>query len=109
MTDNPQRCPYYVRMGRQIIACTGIFPGSELHQGFSEPGATKEHYKGFCCCVYHSCSTARMLNEELHKFEVHICPNNSGVDCLHPDECSRCGWNPEVAEKRLTQYINQSR
>lgn len=32
-----------------------------------------------------------------------ICPYNQECRCDTP-ECSKCGWNPAVAEKRLKKY-----
>lgn len=29
------------------------------------------------------------------------CPNNGAVICPDKTRCSVCGWNPEVAKKRL--------
>lgn len=29
------------------------------------------------------------------------CPNNDAVICSDHSQCSRCGWDPEVAKKRL--------
>lgn len=33
-----------------------------------------------------------------------ICPHNRGVSCENRD-CCRCGWNPEVAEKRTERIL----
>ena len=33
---------------------------------------------------------------------VHDCPYNTGCHCDSPEsKCQSCGWNPEVASKRL--------
>lgn len=32
----------------------------------------------------------------------YICPHNNECRCDIP-ECHKCGWNPEVAERRLTK------
>lgn len=29
------------------------------------------------------------------------CPNNEVVICSDHSQCSRCGWDPEVAKKRM--------
>lgn len=29
------------------------------------------------------------------------CRNNPWVKCLKKKKCEKCGWNPEVAEKRM--------
>lgn len=29
------------------------------------------------------------------------CPGNMYIICSDHSQCSRCGWNPKVAEKRL--------
>lgn len=29
------------------------------------------------------------------------CPGNEAVICSDHSQCSRCGWNPEVAAQRL--------
>lgn len=28
------------------------------------------------------------------------CPYNEGISCRYPNQCARCGWNPEVLAKR---------
>lgn len=33
-----------------------------------------------------------------------ICPHNYEVDC-EASKCDRCGWNPEVARKRVEEVI----
>lgn len=33
------------------------------------------------------------------------CPRNEVVICPDHSKCSRCGWNPKVAEKRLDAVI----
>ena len=33
------------------------------------------------------------------------CPNNEVVICSDHSKCSKCGWNPEVAEKRNKNVI----
>lgn len=35
------------------------------------------------------------------------CPNNEAVICPDRSKCSRCGWDPEVAEKRLEAVIEE--
>jgi hypothetical protein len=32
-----------------------------------------------------------------------ICPHNHECRCTTP-ECHKCGWNPEVAERRLKEF-----
>ena len=105
MSNNPKKCPYYIGMGHQIIICKGIIPGCKIQQVHSAPGKEKAHYAEFCCNAYHRCATALLINTAWNEFEVKPCPNNSEVDCLHQDECRRCGWNPVVAEHRLKQFI----
>lgn len=31
------------------------------------------------------------------------CPNNSEIICSDHSQCARCGWDPEVAEKRRNE------
>lgn len=31
------------------------------------------------------------------------CIYNRNIQCLDPSQCSRCGWDPEVAEARLAR------
>lgn len=31
---------------------------------------------------------------------LYVCPYNQECRCEHP-KCGSCGWNPEVAERRL--------
>lgn len=33
------------------------------------------------------------------------CPNNEAVICPDHSQCSRCGWNPKVADQRLSAVI----
>lgn len=33
--------------------------------------------------------------------EVTQCPHNEEVLCQHTADCEKCGWNPDVAERRL--------
>ena len=33
-----------------------------------------------------------------------ICPHNYEIDCDHA-KCDRCGWNPEVAKKRIREAM----
>lgn len=35
------------------------------------------------------------------------CPRNGAVICPDHSKCSRCGWNPKVAEKRLNAVIEE--
>jgi hypothetical protein len=37
------------------------------------------------------------------------CPKNAAVICPDPSKCSRCGWNPKVAEKRLQAVIEDQK
>ena len=36
----------------------------------------------------------------------YICQYNIGCHCNVPN-CGSCGWNPEVARRRLLEYIRQ--
>lgn len=35
------------------------------------------------------------------------CPNNEAIICPDHSKCSKCGWNPEVSEKRLAAVIEE--
>lgn len=107
MAKNPEKCPYFIRMRRQIIVCKGCIAGCDMHQGYAEAGMEEEHYAVYCCRNYHSCITSQMLNTVWNEYEVSICRYNSGVDCLHEDECDRCGWNPAVAADRLRKWTEK--
>lgn len=37
------------------------------------------------------------------------CRNNPWVKCLGHKNCEKCGWNPEVAEKRMENRNNPKR
>lgn len=106
MAKNPKECPYFIAMSRQKIKCKGIVEGCEIQQGYPTAGKEKEHYAECCYRAYHRCPTAQMLNMVWHEYGVHVCPYNSGVDCLHADECDRCGWNPGVADERLKRFLS---
>ena len=107
MEENPKKCPYLLRVSRQKITCTGIVPGSEMHQVYPSPGLEKEDTALLCHSNYHRCPTARMLNGLHFRFQVHPCPHNDEVECLHPDQCHHCGWNPTVATARLAVFLNR--
>lgn len=37
-----------------------------------------------------------------HKWRPGVpCPNNKEIICPDKKQCHRCGWNPDVAAKRL--------
>lgn len=35
------------------------------------------------------------------------CKNNCWVKCRNKTKCEKCGWNPEVAEKRIENHGKQ--
>lgn len=35
------------------------------------------------------------------------CPKNEAVICSDHSKCKKCGWNPEVSEKRLAAVIEE--
>lgn len=35
---------------------------------------------------------------------IRICPHNHEIDCKH-SRCDCCGWNPEVAKKRVQEVM----
>lgn len=35
------------------------------------------------------------------------CPNNEAVICPDHSQCSRCGWDPAVAEKRRNEQLQR--
>lgn len=35
---------------------------------------------------------------------AHQCPHNVAVFCDGETSCSACGWNPEVAKRRMEAY-----
>ena len=107
MSNNPKECPFFVSIGHQQIVCRGMVPGCNLQQGFSEPGTEKRHYAEFCNNAYNRCTTAQMLNDALCEFKVYVCPNNSEVECIHTEECSKCGWDYNVAQARLRRYLEK--
>lgn len=37
------------------------------------------------------------------------CENNSWVKCLDKTQCKKCGWNPEIAEKRIQSHGKQEK
>ena len=39
--------------------------------------------------------------------EPDVCRFTEGVDCSQQTMCDQCGWNPEVAEKRLVRILAQ--
>lgn len=105
MEKNSRNCPYLISRTRYAITCKGIMPGISLEQGFEKPGMSTDHHAQYCCGNYNACATARMINTVRHEYIISVCPHNSGVDCLHEDECERCGWNPVVAERRLQHFL----
>lgn len=107
MHENPKKCPYHLGTSRQKITCAGIVPGSKIHQAYSIAGEEMKDYLLLCCCNYHRCPTAQMLNGIHFRFQAQSCPNNKGVECLHPNQCQRCGWNPSVAQARLIAFMNR--
>lgn len=105
MHQNPRECPYFQSLSRQQIRCTGIVPGNEIRHSYDRPGAEKQNYTLLCGSAYHRCPTAQMLNTLHSRFRVYTCPNNSALECLHPEDCRRCGWNPSVARDRLAHLM----
>lgn len=35
------------------------------------------------------------------------CPINEAIMCADQSQCSRCGWDPKVAEERLQAVIKE--
>ena len=105
MPNNPKICPYFLSISMQKITCRGFVPGYKLNQGFSRVGMEKEHYAEYCSNSYHRCQMATIINSVWNQFDIQPCPNNSEVECLHQNECERCGWNPVVAAERLRKWM----
>ncbi len=40
------------------------------------------------------------VNELLYKIESAPCPYNRAIDCIEQSKCKKCGWNPDVENKR---------
>lgn len=36
-----------------------------------------------------------------------VCIYNSTIDCFGHAQCSTCGWNPKVKEKRVRQFLKE--
>ena len=36
----------------------------------------------------------------------HTCKFNKAIDCTE-QKCEKCGWNPEVTEKRIEKLVNK--
>lgn len=55
-----------------------------------------------CCDSFHK---KKYKNEDFKPYiePEFICPHNEGISCLCKN-CSTCGWNPEVAQKRMEAY-----
>ena len=104
MSENPKECPYFFGMSRQTITCRGVVPGCTIGQSFWSVRAKKAHYAEYCHSCYNRCEAALAINSVWKQFDVRPCPHNGEVDCLHQDECDRCGWNPEVTTERLSRY-----
>ncbi len=107
MSNNPQICPYLLRVKRQLITCEGVEDGCQINQGFSGTADCSAHYSRYCSGEYHRCHVATLLNRIYRRYDDSPCPNNAGVECLHKDGCARCGWNPEVAQQRLQAFLSQ--
>lgn len=108
MANNPKVCPYFEAINQHKVMCKGMEPGINICQGFTSPAEKKPQYELFCGAAYHRCGIASMLNDRYHKFEASSCPNNRMVECLHTDDCSRCGWNPDVKKKRLAAIAEKA-
>lgn len=37
------------------------------------------------------------------------CQHNQWIECLKPESCAKCGWNPEVAQRRLEEIKEKLR
>ena len=47
-------------------------------------------------------SNSRLQREQM---DLDSCQYNSGVSCVPMGDCSKCGWNPEVARKRFERIL----
>ena len=51
-----------------------------------------------------------MLDEKTkNRYETFPCVHNEEVKCRHPGKCQGCGWEPNVAQKRLERFLNRGK
>ena len=102
MSTERDVCPYFRGEGLQVIHCTGVEPAVNADVTFQKHRDFKDYRECFCLGKYSACAMAKCLDEVYR-----TCSYNSGVICLQTDNCSKCGWNPEVSSRRLSLVKKQ--
>lgn len=105
MSSNPKVCPFLIQTKRQTIICKGVNEENQIHTAFADAKDLQEYSCRYCNRDYHRCYIAAPLNNIYKLIDDTPCPYNDGVECLHKDECKRCGWNPVVAAERLRKWM----
>lgn len=102
-------CPFYRRETKQAIFCEGLTAKSELQNGFVSTKDLRDHKKLYCNGCFFRCPNAIMLNRDRPRFLISICKYNAAVECDDSSKCESCGWQHEVAKKRLQQFLQTSK
>lgn len=72
------------------------------------PGRKRSKYCNWdCYCKYRKAASLGVESYEEEEILMDPCRFNDGVRCLSQSECDQCGWNPEVAERRLARILAQ--
>ena len=93
------QCPYFVELGRMGIKCAENIPIHGASASLRFPGNIERdtYYRTYCTGDYRNCPIAWAV----------LCWYNVGVECPGKDRCGQCGWNPDVAIRRLNTLIHE--
>lgn len=75
--------------------------------GTSFPGRSTAKFCSRQCYLKNGADNAAARQQAAWKAipKLYSCEFNEGVSCFPVGDCQKCGWNPNVAQKRLERIL----
>lgn len=91
-------CPFFdAAAGKELTCAEGVpIKGTQSRITFFNRKQREAYMRQYCRGEYRSCPFLQVV----------LCPYNEGVDCREKKHCERCGWNPEVRQRRLILWLS---
>jgi hypothetical protein len=82
--------------------CGKVFKADRLSRVFCSHSCSAMNRSRKCGSAH--CDSSQEWKRVETNETMWVCPYNKSVECSFR-KCDKCGWNPEVAERRIKDYL----